>query len=200
MSIVGLDGCGKAVEGITDALVGKRLVALDERSGPNHIGVQDNGELAWRSFRHGYALLRLGAFRRYYRASVGDSERTSAVASSPDVQISDPTYAECPEVADFCLTQRNMTARDYGRRIGRHEHRTPTFTKNRNSQVPGDAHTSSRGAFGERRKRRRPQCRLQRISSHLFADAKATNTLCSGVTTAILALSRPNDVPPASRG
>ena len=41
-----------------------------------------------------------------------------------------------------------MTAQDYGRRIDRHENRTPTFMENRNSQVPGDYDISSRGAFG----------------------------------------------------
>ena len=38
------------------------------------------------------------------------------------------------------LSQCNLTALDYGGRIGRHE--------NRNSQVPGDSHISSGGEFG----------------------------------------------------
>ncbi len=50
-------------------------------------------------------------------------------------------------MAEFHLTQCNMTDLDYGRRIGGHEHRTPTLTKNRNSQVPGDLEISSGGEF-----------------------------------------------------
>ncbi len=36
------------------------------------------------------------------------------------------------------LTQRDLTAVAYGPQIRRHENRTPTLTKNRDSQVPGD--------------------------------------------------------------
>ncbi len=57
-------------------------------------------------------------------------------------------FDEYPEMADFCLTQCNMTALDYGRRIGRHENRTPTLMENRNSQVLGDSDISSEGVFG----------------------------------------------------
>jgi hypothetical protein len=46
MSIVVFDGPGKAVEGILNALVGKRLVALDECRRADHIGVQNDGELS----------------------------------------------------------------------------------------------------------------------------------------------------------
>ena len=45
---------------------------------------------------------------------------------------------EWPELADFCLAQCNMTAVAYGPQIGRHENRTPTLIKYRNSQVHGD--------------------------------------------------------------
>jgi hypothetical protein len=55
---------------------------------------------------------------------------------------------ERPEVADSRLAQCKMTALDYGRRIGRHEKRTPALTKNRNSQVRGDSDISSEGEFG----------------------------------------------------
>ena len=44
MSIVVFDGPGKAVEGILNALVGKRLVALDECRRADHIGVQNDSE------------------------------------------------------------------------------------------------------------------------------------------------------------
>ena len=43
-----------------------------------------------------------------------------------------------PFLADFRLTQSNMTALEYGRRLGRDEHWTPTLTENRSSQVHGD--------------------------------------------------------------
>jgi hypothetical protein len=46
--------------------------------------------------------------------------------------------SERPELADFRLTQRHMTAQDYGRPIDRHENRAPMLAENRNSQVPGD--------------------------------------------------------------
>ena len=42
-----------------------------------------------------------------------------------------------------------MTAVAYGPQIGRHENRTPTVIKNRNSQVHGDSGISSGGEFEE---------------------------------------------------
>ena len=52
MAIVGLDGPGKAMERILNALVGKPRVALDERGGPDHISVQDDGELSRLTLLH----------------------------------------------------------------------------------------------------------------------------------------------------
>ncbi len=57
-------------------------------------------------------------------------------------------YRVRPDLADLRLTQCNMTDLDYGRRIGRHENRTPTLIKNRNSQVHGDSEVSSGEEFG----------------------------------------------------
>lgn len=51
-------------------------------------------------------------------------------------------------MADSRLTQCNLTALDYGRRIGRHENRSSTLTENRSSQVHGDSDISSEGEFG----------------------------------------------------
>jgi len=68
----------------------------------DHISVQNDGELSRRVLCHEKALFfEFGASAsRYYRRIVGGSERTSAIASSPDVQMSVSTYAERPVVAD----------------------------------------------------------------------------------------------------
>jgi hypothetical protein len=73
MSIVGFDGPGEALEGIPNALMGKRLVALDECRRADHIGVQHDGELSRRVFCHEEALFfEFGASAsRYYRGSGG---------------------------------------------------------------------------------------------------------------------------------
>jgi hypothetical protein len=51
-------------------------------------------------------------------------------------------------MADSGLTQCNLTAQNYGRRIGGHENWTPTLTENRNSQVHRDSDISSGREFG----------------------------------------------------
>ncbi len=43
---VGFDSLREATEGVDDALVGDRLVKMNERGRTNHVGVQDDGELA----------------------------------------------------------------------------------------------------------------------------------------------------------
>ncbi len=45
------------MEGILDACMREGLVALDERGGAHHVGVQDDGERAWTVGWHRGALL-----------------------------------------------------------------------------------------------------------------------------------------------
>ena len=50
------DGFRESPERILNALVGERLIQLDECSRANHIGVQDNSEFTCRLFSHEEAV------------------------------------------------------------------------------------------------------------------------------------------------
>jgi hypothetical protein len=54
---VGFDGLGEAIEGVPDAVVGESFILLDENRGTLDIGMENDGELAWKPFVHADALL-----------------------------------------------------------------------------------------------------------------------------------------------
>ncbi len=92
------------------------------------------------SFRcHLACSLRCRRLLRVKLKKLGESTPSLVISAGPVRAVQrGKRVALTLRVADFRLTQLDMTAQDYGRRIGRHEKLTPTLTENRNSQVRRD--------------------------------------------------------------